>query len=167
MKITKDKLVEYKNRVTKFAKEYEDEIITVAVFAGAAVGILIATRTVKKMTTTAVAVAAPKVDVSDILSKEQSVYSVFGSPLQLILDDGLAERYNSFIKEFLDAQVRYEGKHGKLWQPHQALPMNTSAKDLKAYHAVGKLMNHLIAVNGGSLDLPEAQCVSDFLEKLT
>jgi hypothetical protein len=161
MRITKDKLVEYKNRVTKTVQNNAMEI---TVFSVAFVGtVAIGLKIIKKAQKATIHAQ----DISDLRTGTQSVYSFFGSPLQLILDDGIAERYNRFIKEFLDAQFRYAEKHGKRWEPHNSLPMKTSPKDLKAYSIVGKLMNYMIGINGGSMDLPEEQCVSDFLEKLS
>lgn len=161
MALTKDKLVEYKNRAKKLVRDHAIEITTFSVTFVATV--YIGNKIVKKA-------RQPKIkigDNSDILTGAQSVYSFFGSPLQLVLDDGLAERYNRFIREFLDAQIRHREKYGKQWEPHNSLQMNTSTKDMKAYHVIGKLMNYIIEINGGGLDLPEEQCVSDFLEKIS
>jgi hypothetical protein len=159
--MNKEKLVKIKDRVKKTVRNNAMEL---TVFGVAFVGtVIIGNKIINKAHKSTIQAK----DVSDIRTGSQSLYSVFGSPLQIILDDGIAERYNRFINEFLDAQVRYEQKHGKLWGPDKPLPMITNKRDHGAYDIVAKLMNYMIGINGGNLDLPEEQCTSDFLEKLS
>jgi hypothetical protein len=96
----------------------------------------------------------------------QSVYSVCGSRLHLILDDEVADGYNRFAVAFQVAQEEHMAKTGTLWDPYQPLWSDVNEKDLAAYNAVGGLMNQLIEINGGSLDIPEEEMTSSLLIKL-
>lgn len=157
--MNKDKLIKFKNRFKKTVKDNAPEI---AAFGLSVLGAVVAAKLIKKTQKATVHAG----DISSIRTGSQSVYSFCGSPLHLVLDDGIAERYNRFINEFLDAQGRYKDKYGKKWEPNKALPMQTNKNDHKAYDVVGRLINYMIGINGGSLSIPEEQCTSDILEKL-
>jgi hypothetical protein len=101
------------------------------------------------------------------MSKPQSVYSFFGSRLHLVLADEVAEGYNRWNQAFFDAQKNHRELHGRVWDPsNEPLLMDISDEDRKHYDDVASLINQLIDINGGSLDLPEEECASDFLVKL-
>jgi hypothetical protein len=158
----RDKLVRVKNRIKKLAQDHTVEIAAFTVSFLVTVAVAKATRPKSVQSVKTVRTG----DISSIRTGSQSVYAFFGSPLQLILDDGIAEGHNRFMKEFIDAQMRYKDKCGKQWDASKALPMIVDDKDQKAYNVIAKLMNYIIDLNGGSLELPEAQCTSDYLEKL-
>lgn len=99
-------------------------------------------------------------------SGTQSMYSFCGSQLHLMLDDAIVEGYNRFVDAFLDAQIQHEKRHGHKWQYDEDLLIKTRKSDRLAYHAVGDVINHMIAVNGGSLHIREEDCTSEHLEKL-
>ena len=95
----------------------------------------------------------------------QSVYSFYGSPLHLVLEDEIAEGYNRVADAFLSAQEEHYAVNGTHWDPQTAIVLNLSDEDVKAYNAVGSVINLLCDINGG-LDIPEDQCTSDKLVKL-
>lgn len=97
----------------------------------------------------------------------QSVYSFLGSPLHLVLEDDIAERYNRFVDSFLDAQVEHEKRHGRRWDPNKPLRMKVEKGDNEAYSKVGRVINLLVEINGGGLEISEDQCTSDYLEKVS
>lgn len=97
----------------------------------------------------------------------QSVYSFLGSPLHLVLEDEIAERYNRFVDSFIDAQVEHEKRHGRKWDPNEPLLMHVRKGDNEAYSKVGRVINLLVEVNGGGLHISEEQVTSDFLEKVS
>lgn len=97
----------------------------------------------------------------------QSVYSFLGSPLHLVLEDEIAERYNRFVDSFLEAQVEHEKRHGRKWDPNEPLRMKVQKGDNEAYSKVGRIINLLVEVNGGGLEISEEQVTSDFLEKVS
>lgn len=96
----------------------------------------------------------------------QSVYSMCGSRLHLILKDEVADGYNRFAVAFEIAQLEHMAKYGTPWDPEQPLWSDVNEKDLADYNAVGALMNQLIEINGGSLDIPEEEMTSSLLIKL-
>ena len=96
----------------------------------------------------------------------QSTYSFLGSPLHLILEDDIADGYNRSTQAFMDAQVAHRELTGNQWNPSDTLWMITNDEDQAAYAAVGSIINLLIKVNGGALDIQEESCTSDFLVKL-
>lgn len=97
----------------------------------------------------------------------QSVYSFLGSPLHLVLEDEIAERYNRFVDSFLDAQQKHRERTGRKWDPNESLLMDVAKGDNEAYSQVGRIINLLVEVNGGGLEISEEQVTSDFLEKVS
>ena len=96
----------------------------------------------------------------------QSYYSFLGSPLHLLLEDQIADAYNRTTQAFFDAQKNHQKRTGSKWTPEQPLWMETNDEDKAAWKAVADVINLLIKINGGGLDIPEDQCTSDFLVKL-
>ena len=96
----------------------------------------------------------------------QSYYSMFGSPLQLLLEDDIANGYNRALKAFFDAQKNHKELHGVPWTPDQPIWVQTNDEDQAAHDAIARLMNLLIEINGGALELPEEQMTDDYLVKL-
>lgn len=96
----------------------------------------------------------------------QFVYSWMGSPLHLVLEEDIANGYNRFQEAFFQAQVNHKALNGSEWKPNEPLRIVFEYKDKAAWDAVGTLINLLIEINGGGLDIPEEQCTSDFLVKL-
>ena len=96
----------------------------------------------------------------------QSYYSFYGSPLHLILEDEIADGYNRAAKAFYDAQKAHLERTGTRWDPSEPLWIETTDEDQAAYAAVGKIINLLIEVNGGGLQIPEEEMTDDYLVKL-
>jgi len=97
----------------------------------------------------------------------QSYYRVFGSPLTLLLDDRLAENYNSFTTALFEAQQRVIEETGESWNPTtQSLDIDTEQECIDAFNTFGEFMNSYIKMNGGSLKLSEEDVFSDYLVKI-
>lgn len=97
----------------------------------------------------------------------QSTYAVYGSPLHLILEDSLAEAWNRAQKAFFDAQVNHKVRYDREWDPvNESLLIKWTDEEQKAYDDIARLINLLIEINGGSLDLFLEQMTSDYLVKL-
>lgn len=96
----------------------------------------------------------------------QSTYAFLGSRLHLVLDDKVAEAYNRYSDNFIQAQFDHEARTGSKWTPDQPLWMEKDDEAADAWGKIGALVNQLIEINGGSLDLPEEECTADDLVKL-
>jgi len=96
----------------------------------------------------------------------QHTYSWLGSPLHLVLEEKIADGYNRTHLAFIEAQSFFKAKYGVPWTPELPLEMNVTSEDLEAYDQFGQLLNLLIKINGGSLDIPEEQCTSNVLVRL-
>lgn len=97
----------------------------------------------------------------------QSVYSFLGSPLHLVLEDDIAEGYNRHVDSFLDAQVEHEKRYGRKWNPNEPLRMRTKKGDNEAYNKVAGIINYLVEINDGGLEISEELITSDYLEKVS
>jgi hypothetical protein len=92
----------------------------------------------------------------------QSTYSFYGSQLHLVLDDEVAERYNRVSVAFANVDAKAV----------QANPTNTiwlegiQDGDMEAWNAIADLMNKLIEINGGHLDIAEEEMPYNCLMKL-
>jgi len=96
----------------------------------------------------------------------QHTYSYLGSPLHLVLEDEIAEGYNRFHDAFIAAQFEYMERTQLEWKPENPLYIITNDKDQEAYHKVASVINLLVEINGGGIDIPEEQCTSDHLERV-
>jgi hypothetical protein len=94
----------------------------------------------------------------------QHAYSFLGTPLHLILEDEIAEGYNQFVDAFLEAQSYFKQQNGRPWTPQEPIEMNLLEGSNDAYDKVGKIINLLAEINGGSIDITEDMCTSDHLE---
>lgn len=95
----------------------------------------------------------------------QSVYSWMGSPLHLILEDDYAINFNRAQEAFFSAQLEFKAQTGQQWNGEK-LAIKWNDEELKAWNDMGRIINLLIEVNGGSLAITEEQMKSDFLVKL-
>lgn len=96
----------------------------------------------------------------------QSYYSFYGSRLHLILEDDIAAAYNRRLEQFIDAQVRFEETHGRKWDSSEPLLMAKDDEAQRAHDEVGRLINLLVEINGGGLEIPEEEMPFDGLMKL-
>lgn len=96
----------------------------------------------------------------------QSVYSWMGTDIHLVLEDDFANDYNRAQEAFFSAQIVHKTATGSVWNGRGPLQITWTKKEELAFDKVGKLINLLIDMNGGSLNITEEQCTSDFLVKL-
>ena len=93
----------------------------------------------------------------------QHVYSYLGSSLHLVLEDEIAEGFNRTHDAFMEAQFEYMERTHIQWTPDQPLKMRVTQEDMDSYHKVGRVINLLVEINSGGLNIPEEQCTSDHL----
>jgi len=93
----------------------------------------------------------------------QSVYSVYGSKLHLILPDDFAEAYNRAHEKFMKANpVSVD-----LSKSTVLVSVDMTQEERDAFNKFAALLNHLIEVNGGAMAyMTEKDCLSDFLVKV-
>ncbi len=96
----------------------------------------------------------------------QSVYSWMGTRIHLVLEDDLATAYNRAQVAFFEAQNRYQRVHGSTWTGKEPLDFYWQEGDGDAYNKIASVINLLIEVNGGTLDIQEEETTSDYLIKL-
>jgi hypothetical protein len=97
----------------------------------------------------------------------QHVYSFLGSKLHLVLEDEVAESYNRAVDAFLDAQVEHEKTHGRKWDPvNEPLLMEINDRDKEVHNQIGDLINFMVKINGGGLDIPEEECTDDHFVRI-
>lgn len=83
----------------------------------------------------------------------QSVYSVFGTRLHLVLEDSFAETYNRAAQAFLDSQQRHLEETGEEWTPTNPIKMYWTEEEHAAWDKFAKFINGYIEFVGGSVDL--------------
>ena len=96
----------------------------------------------------------------------QNYYSYLGSPLHLLREDDIAEGYNRFTDAFIAGQILFEKENGRKWSPSEPIWMNLQPGDQEGYDKVGRIINLLVEINGGGLNIPEEDCTEDHLIKL-
>jgi len=95
----------------------------------------------------------------------QSYYSVYGTPLHLLLDDEFAANYNAAQRAFFEAQVKFNETSKTTWAG-EPLNINWTEEHRRVYNQFAELMNSMIDMAGGALELGEEEMTSDFLVKL-
>lgn len=96
----------------------------------------------------------------------QSTYAYLGSRLHLVLDDDLAHNYNNAMTRYINAQSNYEVIHGTPWDPTEPLGLSWTEDELHAWDKVARLINLLIEINGGTLEIMPEECTSNMLVQL-
>jgi hypothetical protein len=97
----------------------------------------------------------------------QSAYSWCGSRLHLVLEDEVADAYNRFQDAFFEAQKKHRETHGAQWDPvNEPLLIDYEDRDKEIWDKIGSIINLLVEVNGGGLNIPEEEMTSDYLVKL-
>lgn len=96
----------------------------------------------------------------------QSLYSVYGTKLHFILDDEFATNYNRAQDALFVAQRMYQETTGQQWTGVEQIVVDWTNEEMSAFNKFAELMNKLIEVNGGSLDMREEDMLSDYLVKL-
>ena len=95
----------------------------------------------------------------------QSYYSVYGTRIHLLIDDEFAANYNRAQDAFAEAQKNYMILRQKAWNGEE-LWINWTDAEQNAFNEFAKLMNTMIKMNGGSLDIKQEDMTSNHLEKL-
>ncbi len=96
----------------------------------------------------------------------QSAYSWMGSRLHLVLEDDVADTWNQAQDAFFAAQKRHEAVHGTKWTGDEPLEIYWSNDSAEIWNKIADLINLLIEMNGGELDILEEEITSDYLIKL-
>lgn len=95
----------------------------------------------------------------------QSIYSVYGTRIHLMLDDEFAKNYNVAVDAFNEAQKNYMIRHQSAWNG-EPLWVDWTDEAHAAYNDFADLMNHMIKLNGGALDIKEEDLVNGYLTKV-
>lgn len=96
----------------------------------------------------------------------QSVYSWMGSRIHLVIEDDVANAYNRAQDAFITAQANYMETTGTEWTGKESLWMNWTDEEQTAWNGVAAVINDLVKLNGGSLDIPEEETTTTYLVKL-
>lgn len=96
----------------------------------------------------------------------QSVYSVYGSPIHLILDDDFVSAYNRAQDAFVQAQKDHLTRTGSPWTGLEQMLIHWTDEEQAAFNNFAGVMNSIIELNGGGIDLTEEQMPSLHLVKL-
>jgi hypothetical protein len=89
-----------------------------------------------------------------------------GSRLHLVLEDDVAAAFNRMQDAWFDAQKKHKEKTGTQWDPTEPLLIDCADEDTKVWNKIGSLINLLIEINGGKLEITEEEMTSDYLVKL-
>lgn len=79
-----------------------------------------------------------------------STYS-FGedSPIKFVISDKLADLYNQAAEEFFKAQVRFNQRFGRQWDPvREPIALHWTRKQRKAWNEFGKIFNAVVKEKG-------------------
>ena len=95
----------------------------------------------------------------------QSYYSVYGTRIHLLIDDEFAANYNRAQDAFAKAQKMFKISTGRNWTGEMMRIDWTVAEEL-AFNNFANLMNTMIKMSGGTLDLRDEDMPSNHLEKL-
>ena len=96
----------------------------------------------------------------------QSVYSWMGTRIHLVLEDDFAANFNRAQNAFFEAQHYHKAVYGTPWEPLEPLMIDWTTKEQSAWNKLAELINLLIEMNGGSLNIQESEITSDYLVKV-
>ena len=100
----------------------------------------------------------------------QSIYAVYGSELHLIFEDDFADAYNRAHEKFIQstANPQQPSLFRTISGRQLLVELAFTPEELHAFNAFGELMNHIVKVNGGHLELfdHDDNMTSNYLVKL-
>ena len=96
----------------------------------------------------------------------QSSYSWMGTRIHLVLDDDFAANFNRAQDAFFEAQRHHKTVFGTPWEPTAPLMIDWTTKEQLAWNKLAELINLLIEMNGGTLNIQESEITSDYLVKV-
>ena len=96
----------------------------------------------------------------------QSIYSVYGSRIHLLLEDEFASNWNKAQAAFFKAQKDHLARTGTQWTGNEHLAIDLKPEELKAFNDFAELMNLMIKLNGGTLNITEEEMTDDYLIKV-
>ena len=71
------------------------------------------------------------------------------SPLKFEISDKLAKRYNEAIDQYFKAQVRFNQKFGRKWDPsNDPIEMKWSSKQKKAWNQFARIFDYKLKTEG-------------------
>jgi hypothetical protein len=89
-----------------------------------------------------------------------------GTRIHLVLEDEIADAYNTAQDAFKQAQLDYKATTGSDWTGTEAMWINWTDEQQNVWNTVAGIINDMIKLNGGSLDIKEEELTSDYLVKL-
>ena len=96
----------------------------------------------------------------------QSAYSWMGTRLHLLLEDKIAADFNQAQDAFFAAQKYYKENCNVPWNGEGTLLIHWTDEQQLAWNNIARIINLIIEVNGGGLDITEAEITSDYLIKV-
>lgn len=82
---------------------------------------------------------------------DQPMYSWYGTPLHIPCSERMADAYNRRLEQFQEAQKEYYDRTGKRWDGRAPLMMQKDVEASEAYNKIGKIINLLVDLCGGSI----------------
>lgn len=96
----------------------------------------------------------------------QSVYSWMGTDIHLVLEDDVADNFNRAQDAFMEAQKNFKTTTGKNWTGTEALWMNWTMDEQRAWNGIAAIINQLADLNHGSIEIMEEDMTTTYLVKL-
>ncbi len=97
------------------------------------------------------------------MATEQKIYSWLGTKIQVPLPVELAENFNKFQKAFFDAQRKFMEENGRQWSHVEPLMIHSSREENEDWNKIGDLINYLVDLNGGSINIGLIDIKEDYL----
>jgi len=89
-----------------------------------------------------------------------------GTRLHLVIDDDVATAYNQAQDAFFEAQKHHKKTTGQDWTGREPLSIDWTPEQQRVWNAMADVINKLVELNGGGIDIPQEECTSDYLVKL-
>jgi hypothetical protein len=95
---------------------------------------------------------------------KQPMYLYCGSSLRIQASPEMAAAYNRFIDKFSTATKAFEAAHGRPWEATYQLSLNVTESEIKAYNTVADIINLMVVMCGGAINIREEDMPTNHLE---
>lgn len=99
----------------------------------------------------------------------QHAYSWNGTRIHLVVEDQIADAYNRAFDKFLQAQKDFRVLAGRAWSPadgNETLFITWDDDEMEAWNNVAAVINGIVKLNGGSIDIAGAEMNSNYLKRV-
>lgn len=95
---------------------------------------------------------------------KQPIYSYCGTSIHIPASEEMAAAYNRFVDELATAMKKFEASHERIWESKDQFSLDVTDEEIKAYNTVADIINAMVDLCGGAINIREEDMPTNHLE---